>query len=399
MSIFGIIRNIRFTPPSRSMVGVLLLITCGFLISDILYFREGIAAGIPAALFIIIPTSYMLSAILLLFKKPYAVIFIWICMIAAYFNPVSDEYWYVVILFSLALHMYTMASVFWLPTLSIFLTYFTFEFSDNLSFVANGTSEDSPPSSHLITIVSVFSFAIIPVLLRIQNERTTVQKVQYEQRIEAAYYAADEQRKELARELHDVVAHELTIIAMQSRTAKFSDEADKNDILAIIGDQSRNALRELRRLLAVMRVEKDSKMLAPEHQTMSADLRSVIERQSKQLENLGYKVTHRITGDFDAVPKSFVPTISRVVAESVTNAIKHGRIGGQVDLSLAAQKDSLDYTLINDLGRERENMQFPTSGYGLRGLSERVLPLGGTLSSEEVEGRRWKIFVSLPYDS
>ncbi|MDO4916877.1 MAG: histidine kinase [Rothia sp. (in: high G+C Gram-positive bacteria)] len=399
MSIFDIIRNIRFTPPSRWMAGVLLLITCAFFILDILYFREGVTGGIPAILLVIIPASYMLSAILLLLKKPYAVVFIWICMIAAYFNPLGDEYWYVVILFSIALHMYTMCSVFWVPTFVLFLVYFIFQFADDFFFQPNEISSDANPSARLITIISVFSFVIIPVLLRIQNERTSVQKVQYEQHIEAVYYASNEQRKELARELHDVVAHELTIIAMQSRTAKFSDEAVKNDILAIIGDQSRNALQELRRLLAVMRVEKDSKMLASEHQAMSADLLRVIERQSKQLENLGYKVTHQVTGNFDMVPKSFVPTISRVIAESVTNAIKHGRIGGQVELSLAAQKDSLDYTLVNDLGRGRESMQFPTSGYGLRGLSERVLPLGGTLLSEEVEGNRWKTFVSLPYDT
>ena len=133
------------------------------------------------------------------------------------------------------------------------------------------------------TLGNIIPFIVVPIVARLQVERNTAHKVAYEQRLEAAYHAADEERRNLARELHDVVAHELTVIAMQARTARYADADGKDEILGLIGTQSRTALQELRRLLAVMRVEKDSKMLAPEHQSMSSDLRETVLKQVKQL--------------------------------------------------------------------------------------------------------------------
>lgn len=384
-----IIKDLRFSPPPRILTGVVAVAFSLLAFYDLTYYKTGLAEGTPAPFFILVPLCYLPIAYLLFFRSPLAIVSLWALFFILRFNPVGDQYWTFASYFALALVAYSMSPWFWLPTLVLAIYSFIPEFTDTF-FSASNLWEIGR------TIVPFF---IIPILVRIRIEKVTSEKVAYEQQIEAALQAADEERRGLARELHDVVAHELTVIAMQTRTARYADSEGKDEVLALIGGQSRNALQELRRLLAVMRVEKDSKMLAPEHQSMSVNPVEMVSKQCKQLEDLGYQVTYKIEGDYELVPKSFAPTLLRVVNESVTNTIKHGRNGGKVDVYLNAGKENLEYSLTNETGKTKDQLQFPTSGFGLMGLIERVKPLGGTLESHALADNRWVMQLDIPYDT
>ncbi|SIL68981.1 Sensor histidine kinase desK [Mycobacteroides abscessus subsp. abscessus] len=391
MGYLDLIKNMHFSPPPRTVTGSLAVGYILLALYDAKYFKSGVADGVPPLLFIIVPISYLLTIGLTFFRSPLAIGSLWVLLIALHFNPHNDEFWRLAAIFSTAIIAYSMSAWFWLPTVAIYIYYFAFG-------MFQSASTDSVQIL-LGTLGNIIPFIVVPIVARLQVERNTAHKVAYEQRLEAAYHAADEERRNLARELHDVVAHELTVIAMQARTARYADADGKDEILGLIGTQSRTALQELRRLLAVMRVEKDSKMLAPEHQSMSSDLRETVLKQVKQLENFGYNVTYDIDGDFSQVPKSFAPTLSRVVTESVTNTIKHGRAGGDVEVHLSASDHALEYSLTNDTGKTKDQLVFPSSGFGLLGLTERVKPLGGTLESHSLPGDRWIMDLKMPFEA
>ncbi len=384
-----VIANLQFSPPPQLLTAALCVVLIILAIYDLTYIETAIVnEGTPLIICILVPISYLSTAFLLHFHQPLCILTLWLLLVLLHFPVLQDEYWRVTSLTLTVLVVYSMSAWFWLPTI-VFLLYYD-------SYGRYQSPQIAPSVRAGYIVFDIGCFVLLPILVRITIERVMIhQRVEYEQRLEAAYQAAGEERKNLARELHDVVAHELTVIAMQARTARYHDSDGKDQVLSLIGDQSRQALKELRRLLAVMRVDKDSKMLNPEHQSMGIDLEKIVRRQCKQLADLGYIVEPTITGDFENVPKSFTPTVSRVVSESVTNVIKHGKTGGVVQLVLLVDNNAIHYSLINEIGQGKDHLQFPSSGFGLMGLMERVKPLGGQLTSQR-EGNRWAMRVTLP---
>ncbi|WP_104086886.1 sensor histidine kinase [Arthrobacter sp. GMC3] len=218
---------------------------------------------------------------------------------------------------------------------------------------------------------------------------------------ETAARAALEQRTELARELHDVVTHGLTMIAVQANLGKLADDGPvKEESLNEIGAMARNSLDDLRRLLRTMRTEdlplaggpSGSAGVSPSPATIDLAL-SVADTQ-KRLNSLGVLTLVKTSGDLSRIPNGLRSTVLRILQESATNIAKHTGHSSECHISLEVLDDRLELTIRNRMTPGKPRL--PVSGTGLVGLRERASRLGGTLEAGPEEGW-WRIYAVLPF--
>jgi signal transduction histidine kinase len=214
-------------------------------------------------------------------------------------------------------------------------------------------------------------------------------------RAEAARRAVAEERLRLARELHDVVAHSISVIAVQSGVgahvaASQPEEAAK--ALAAIEATSRAALIELRRLLGVLRQEGEPQgSLAPVPGL--ADLDALLTEVAKA----GLAVRLRVEGTPWQLPAGVDLSAYRIVQEALTNVVKHAgearaqvTIGyGDQDVTVEVTDDGLGVTAPAGDGRVRV-------GHGLIGMRERVQVFGGELEAGPRPGGGFRVAARLP---
>jgi signal transduction histidine kinase len=191
-----------------------------------------------------------------------------------------------------------------------------------------------------------------------------------------AQQAEREDRIRIARELHDVVAHGLSLIAVQAGVANWvaeSQPAEAARALASIEEISRGALREMRALLGVLRVEGDAAAgpdLAPARGL--ADVTELADRVTAA----GITVALDVCGTPSVVPPGLDLAAYRVIQEAATNVIKHSGAGHcQVSVNYAA--DALTVQITDD-GRGTAEGK---GGHGLKGMRERVAMYGGTFQA------------------
>jgi signal transduction histidine kinase len=214
-------------------------------------------------------------------------------------------------------------------------------------------------------------------------------------RAELAHRAVIEERLRLARELHDVVAHAISVIAVQSGVGAHvahtqPEEAAK--ALAAIEATSRAALTELRRLLGVLRQEGEPQgSLAPVPGL--ADLDSLLAEVAKA----GLGVQLRVEGTPSPLPAGLDLSAYRIVQEALTNVVKHaGPARAQVVVGYRDQEVTVEVT---DNGR---GVTAPTDdgparvGHGLIGMRERVAAFGGALEVGPRPGGGFRVAARLP---
>jgi signal transduction histidine kinase len=188
--------------------------------------------------------------------------------------------------------------------------------------------------------------------------------------------AERDDRIRIARELHDVVAHSLSLIAVQAGVANWvveSQPAEAARALSSIEEISRGALREMRALLGVLRVEGDSDAgpeLAPAHGL--ADLNELADRVTAA----GITVALDIRGGPAAIPPGLDLAAYRVIQEAATNVIKHSG-AGSCQVTVTYETDALTVRITDDGRGTTEN----TAGHGLKGMRERVAMYGGTFEA------------------
>jgi signal transduction histidine kinase len=197
-------------------------------------------------------------------------------------------------------------------------------------------------------------------------------RLEHEREFHAALAARDE-RGRIARELHDVVAHSMTVMVIQAGAARrvLADPARSAEALATVERVGREALEELRRLLGVLGEREEAVALAP--QPGLDEMEALIGRAR----DAGLRVDLRVEGEPASLPSGIDLAAYRVVQEALTNAIKHAgparahvviRYGG-TDLELEVTDDG---TGCREAGG---------SGHGLVGMRERVALYGGELEA------------------
>lgn len=219
---------------------------------------------------------------------------------------------------------------------------------------------------------------------------------------ERARLAAERERRSLARDLHDVVAHNLTIISMQARTAQYlgTPEAAQS-VLAVVGDSAKDALVDLRRMLAILQ---EDGIVDPAGEpgaaggadgATSADLALTAGRMAAELRSLGMSVEQDLRFDPEAVPMSVRSALHRVLQEATTNAAKHAGTGAEVRIMVAEQGRDVVLEVENSVAALQRSMRWNSSGVGLQSMRDRVATFGGTLEAGP-GGRGWLVRAAIP---
>ena len=206
--------------------------------------------------------------------------------------------------------------------------------------------------------------------------------------------AVAEERRRIARELHDVVAHHVSVmgvLATGTRRTLARDPKAADEALATIEETGRTALREMRRLLTVLRgAAEPAGELAP--QPGLAGVEVLVE----QIREAGLPATLKVEGPAEALDPGVALTVYRIVQEALTNALKHaGHAVVEVRLVFGLQELVVE---ICDTGRGPQ-LAGNTLGHGLLGMRERVMLYGGTLRTGPRPGGGYRVYAKIPLDN
>ncbi len=201
-----------------------------------------------------------------------------------------------------------------------------------------------------------------------------------------------EERARIARELHDVVAHHMSMITVQAETARYRLDPLPDrvaDEFTGIAALARSSLTELRGLLSVMRDETADVELAP--QPTLTDVPVLVER----IVAAGTPVRLTVAADLPEIPDGVALSAYRIVQEALSNVVRHaggvpttvviGAVIGVVESRLLITVTNAAPAVVRPLG----------TGFGLRGLRERAALLGGTLEVDQPDGG-WRVWAELP---
>jgi signal transduction histidine kinase len=229
------------------------------------------------------------------------------------------------------------------------------------------------------------------VLSRRQHSRRQLAEQAELTELERARRAVLEERARIAREMHDVVAHHMSMIAVQAETAPYRLADLPGPVraeLATIATSARSALADMRRLLGALRAETDDALREP--QPGLAELPTLVATAQRA----GVQVTFT-PADAGMVPGPVGLAAYRIAQEALANAARHAP-GSPVDVAVRALGDRLELSVHN--GPPRSGPVPATGGgHGLMGMRERAALLGGTLSAGPGEHGGYLVTASLPY--
>lgn len=212
------------------------------------------------------------------------------------------------------------------------------------------------------------------------------------EREEKARAAVADERSRIARELHDVIAHSVSVMVIQAQAAQRLLEGEQNEARQALGSietTGRQALAEMRRLLGILRRTDAEPALAP--QPGLENLVALVE----QAREAGLPVELSIEGDAEALPPGVDLTAYRIVQEALTNVRKHA---GPASASVTVRRgdDGIELEIKDDGPGTGKN---GGSGQGLIGMRERVALYGGTLESGKRSDGGYLVRAKLPVDT
>jgi signal transduction histidine kinase len=220
--------------------------------------------------------------------------------------------------------------------------------------------------------------------------------------VQAASSAVAQERLRIARELHDVVAHSMSVIAVQAGFGQYvmdTSPADTWEALGAIQATSREALAELRRMLAVLRQQDGTATAAPlAPECGLAELDRLVSRTCLA----GVQVSLTRLGIPRDLPAGIDVSGFRIVQESLTNVVRHAGSRARCAVTVAFERDALSVEVTDDGGHDERQAAahpypyFTGSGHGLIGMRERAHLCGGTLSAGPLAGGGFRVRARLP---
>ncbi len=210
------------------------------------------------------------------------------------------------------------------------------------------------------------------------------------ERDQQAHIAATAERTRIAREMHDIVAHSISvIIALADGAALSNDQGPRQatDAMWKVSETGRQALAEMRRLLGVLRDDATHTDLAP--QPGIARLDDLVDA----VRATGLPVDVVVSGERRPMPATAEATVYRIVQEGLTNTMKHAADPSQVVLTLDWAADMLRIEITDD---GHGGVGQPLDGHGLTGMAERTAMFGGSVLAGPVPGGGWRVSARLP---
>ena len=249
-------------------------------------------------------------------------------------------------------------------------------------------------------LVSVAFGAVLPLLLGfVERDRADhlaelerVHARREQAQADAARTAVASERARIARELHDVVAHEMTVMTLQAEGARrLATDADPRltEALATIAASGRSGLAEMQRMIGVLRADAtDATELVP------APSLADVPALTRQVREAGMPVRLAITGD-SPVPAGVELSAFRIIQEGLTNALKYAGPGASAFVEVRKAPGAVTVEVRDD-GRGAAATPSATGGHGVVGMRERVEALGGAFDIGPATGGGYRLRAVLP---
>ena len=253
------------------------------------------------------------------------------------------------------------------------------------------------------TVIGMLLSLTFPWLIGVQSRRRAQKALDLEARViraemtreqEAADAVRDE-RARIARELHDVVAHEMTVMTIQASAAERVvdiDPVEAKHSMQIVADAGRRGLTEMRRLLGLLRETGDLQL---DPQPGLDSLESLVH----QLSEAGLHVRVNVDGARRELPAGIDLNAFRIVQESLTNTVRHAGPGASADVRVVYRDDALEIDVTDDGRGAAVRLVANGSGHGLIGMEERISLLDGTLAAGPRAGGGFRVHAIIPIPS
>jgi len=203
------------------------------------------------------------------------------------------------------------------------------------------------------------------------------------------------ERARIARELHDVVAHEMTVATIQAAAAQRLIGSNDEGAKKAAGEAERaghDGLVELRRLLGILRTEE------PASRTPQPGLQQ-LDTLIEQMTEAGLNVALEIQGEPRPLPPGMDLNAYRIVQESLTNVLKHGGPDVSATVIIGYRANGIKIQVIDDGRGAASSMGSSDSGQGLMSMKERSAILQGSFDAGPRPGGGYRVTVSIPYDN
>ncbi|MEH0473674.1 histidine kinase [Streptomyces sp. B21-097] len=269
-----------------------------------------------------------------------------------------------------------------------------------MALVAVRTSPAVPVWDALFFLLSTATAALaLGLVVRIRRaqlaglrERAARLETERDQR---SRLATATERTRVAREMHDIVGHNLSVIITLADAGAYATDAAPErgkEALQLIGDTGRQALGELRRVLGVLREAADGHPGGPElsPQPGVADVGALC----ATVRAAGLDVVYRTSGDVEALDGGVQLTVYRIVQEALTNTMKHATDDARVHLAVVVRGARLSIR-VQDTGPAARSGPPNEEGHGLVGMRERAALYGGTVDAGPTGGGGWSVEAEL----
>jgi len=251
-----------------------------------------------------------------------------------------------------------------------------------------------PAGESVISLLIVFGVWYVGRRVRIRGEylrllQERASQLEREQVAEADK-AVIEERTRIARELHDIVAHQVSLMTVQAGAAKtvaMQNPEAALQAMASVEKAGRQALNELRHLVSVLRPGHEGDGLGP--QPGSTDIPRLVE----EVRAAGLEVSLDMSVTSTDLPARVDLAIYRIVQEALTNVIKHAGPQATAEVTISSDHDGVAIEVRDNGGGATI---LPGSGHGIVGMRERAQLLGGSLLASPRSGRGFKVVAYLP---
>jgi len=264
----------------------------------------------------------------------------------------------------------------------------------SVSILVNVNDPRNPPAGDYFSSALIFAVAWIVGFalggrLRATDETRRLAEQAEAQREEQARLAVAEERARIARELHDVVGHSVSVMTVQASAVRRLLEPDQDrerEALLVVEQTGREALAEMRRMVGVLRRPDEAPALAPQPSLEH------IEKLVAHTRETGLPVDLRIEGTPAELPAGIDTTAYRIVQEALTNAVKHAN-ASRAEVVVRYENGRVELTVRDD---GRGGGDGGGSGHGLVGMRERVSVYGGELEAGPLAGGGFRLRATLP---
>ena len=251
---------------------------------------------------------------------------------------------------------------------------------------------DRPASGHFHSAIYGFLVAGLPIAIgllvharqELSDRIAELAESRERERVLHAHAIRADERAKLAREMHDVVSHQVSLIAMQAGALRMAvADAEHKQVAGTIRTLSTRTLDELRQLVSVLRTTEDNQPGVDELAELAADA--------------GFEVSVQVNGPVEDLPAPVSGAVYRTVQEALTNIRKHAG-GASATVLIDAREDDVLVEVRNTAAADpsAESSPLPSGGHGLVGLRERAALLGGEFSAGPTDEGGFLVSASFP---